>query len=291
MIKTLLILAVVSYGALAAYAWLTADRQIFFPPPPSYTLSSIGAKRIPTGDGGGIAVVHLPNQEADLTILFSHGNAEDLGHALPFMESLRRSGFSVVGYDYRGYGASGGGPPTVGKTYEDIAAAYRYAVESLRIPPSRIIVLGRSVGSGPSTHLAATSAVGGLVVESGFTSAFVVLTRVPLLPFDRYPNLANIRRVECPVLIIHGTHDEIISIAHGRSLYAAAPEPKRYLWVEGAHHNDLALVAGGAYGAALRELGALVLASASDAGPGAGTAGGMSSGRRPRRLAILRRSW
>ncbi|HUP65933.1 MAG TPA: alpha/beta hydrolase [Thermoanaerobaculia bacterium] len=259
MVKSILILAVVSYAVLAAYAWMTADRQIFFPPRPSYTLSSIGGTLVPARDGAEIAMVHLPNPDAELTILFSHGNAEDLGHALPYLEALRETGYSVIGYDYRGYGASrGGGRATAEGTYRDIEAVYRYAIDKLGIPAANIVLFGRSVGSGPATHLAAREKVGGLIVENAFTSAFVVVTRVPLLPFDRFPNLENIRRATCPVLIIHAMNDEIIPLAHGRRLYEAAPGPKRRLWVEGAHHNDVVIAGGETYWRAIREFRSLV---------------------------------
>ena len=255
MIKTVLILGVLFYASLAAFAWLTADRQIFFPPPPSYTLASIGAKLVPTNDGADIATVYLPNPDAELTILFSHGNAEDVGHALTYLEMLRDTGYSVIGYDYRGYGRSTGERATAEGTYRDIEAVFRYATEDLGIPASRIVLFGRSVGAGPSTHLAAREEVGGLILENAFTSAFVVVTRVTLLPFDLFPNLKNIRQVECPVLIIHAVRDQIIPIAHGRRLYEAAPGPKRHLWVEGAGHNDVAIVGGESYWAAIREFG------------------------------------
>jgi abhydrolase domain-containing protein 17 len=252
-IKTVLILGVLFYASLAAFAWLTADRQIFFPPPPSYTLASLGATLVPAEDGAEIATVYLPNPEAELTILFSHGNAEDVGHALTYLEMLRDTGYSVIGYDYRGYGRSTGGRPSAEGTYRDIEAVYRHATEDLGIPPSKIVLFGRSVGAGPATHLATREEVGGLILENAFTSAFVVVTRVTLLPFDLYPNLKNIRRVESPVLIIHAVRDEIIPIAHGRRLYEAAAGPKRHLWVEGARHNDVALVGGEEYWGAIRD--------------------------------------
>jgi fermentation-respiration switch protein FrsA (DUF1100 family) len=107
------------------------------------------------------------------------------------------------------------------------------------------------VGSGPATELAARVPVGGLVLESAFVSTFRVLTKVPLLPFDRFPNLRHLRQVRCPVLVIHGTEDEVIPVSHGRRLYAIAAEPKESLWVEGAHHNDVPLVGGTRYWAAL----------------------------------------
>jgi abhydrolase domain-containing protein 17 len=132
-------------------------------------------------------------------------------------------------------------------------SVYQHAVHTLGVPPSRLVLYGRSLGSGPATDLAARLPSGGLVLESAFTSAFVVMTRVPLLPFDRFPNLRLIRQVRVPVLVMHGTDDTTIPVSHGRRLYEAASEPKQALWVEGADHNDLTVVAGQRYWNALAE--------------------------------------
>ena len=89
-------------------------------------------------------------------------------------------------------------------------------------------------------------------------TAFRVLTRVPLLPFDKFRNADKIARVSCPVLVMHGMQDEVVPFAHGRRLFGAAPEPKRFLWVDGAGHNDFMLVAGDRQAQALREFAALL---------------------------------
>jgi fermentation-respiration switch protein FrsA (DUF1100 family) len=89
-------------------------------------------------------------------------------------------------------------------------------------------------------------------MESAFTSAFRVLTRIEILPFDKFPNIAKIKKVRCPVLLIHGREDDIVNFYHGQVLFAAANEPKRSYWVEQAGHNDLALVAGRRYFEELR---------------------------------------
>jgi abhydrolase domain-containing protein 17 len=250
---SLLLTLLAVYAGVTLLAHLVADRMIFLPPPPSYDAAALGAVHVPTQDGARIAVLHLPNPAARYTVLFSHGNAEDLGHAAATLEELRAAGFAAIGYDYRGYGASTGGRPTAAGAERDHAAVYRWAVDSLGIAPDRLVLHGRSVGSGPATELAAREPVGGLIVESAFTSTYVVMTRVALLPFDRFPNLRRIRRVRAPVLVIHGTRDEVIPFAHGRRLYEAAPGPRQSLWVEGAGHNDLALVAGERYVRALRD--------------------------------------
>lgn len=254
MIKDLLLTAVFLYAFCAAGAWFFSDRMIFLPPAPSYDARSLPVVFVKAEDGAEIAVLHLPNPSARYTLLFSHGNAEDLGHGLPFLEELRDAGFAVLAYDYRGYGASSKDKfPTARGALLDELAVYRYALDELKIPASRLILHGRSVGNGPAIALATREPVAGIIVESGFVSAFRVLTRVQLLPFDKFPNLKMIRELRCPLLLIHGVEDEIIPLWHGEVLFAAAPEPKTAWWVEGAGHNDLALVAGERYLSAIRE--------------------------------------
>lgn len=258
MLKSLVLVAAASWLTLAVFAFLMADRQIFLPPPASYSARDLPVTLVATDDGARVATLHLPAPADGYTILLSHGNAEDLGHLAPFLRRLNAQGFGVLAYDYRGYGASSGEPPTTKGAYEDVEAVYRHATDRLGIAPSRLVVMGRSVGSGPATHLAARRPVAGLVIESGFTSAFRVVTRWPLLPFDRFPNLSEIGDVEAPVLVVHGTDDRVIPFSHGRRLYSGAREPKRFLAVEGAGHNDLVWVAGESYWAALREFESLL---------------------------------
>lgn len=258
MLKTVLIYLLVAYIVLAVYAYLMADRSIFLPPTSSYGEGDLPVRLVETEDGAEVAVLHLPNSEAALTILVSHGNAEDLGHLMPHLERLRSEGFSVLAFDYRGYGMSSNDRPTAEGAYRDAEAVYRHAIDELQIEPTRLVLLGRSVGSGPATDLAARFEVGGLIVESGFMSAFRVITHVPILPFDRFPNLRNISRVDAPVLIVHGDRDEVIHPRHGRRLFAAAHDPKRMLEVAGAGHNNLIAVAGDQYYRELRSFARLV---------------------------------
>src|SRR5262249_24974793 len=99
----------------------------------------------------------------------------------------------------------------------------------------------------PAVHLAARKPAAGLILQSPFLSAFRVLTRVPILPFDKFPNDKQIARVRCPVLIIHGTNDTVIPPWHGQKLWDAANRPKQLVMVPGADHNDLNFVAGASY--------------------------------------------
>jgi abhydrolase domain-containing protein 17 len=259
-VKSALLSIALAYASLAVIAWLFADRMIFLPPKSTYTATDLPVILVPVGKERRIAVLHLPNPAAVHTLIFSHGNGEDLGHNRWFLAALRDAGFAVLAYDYRGYGLSAGGPPGEHATYEDIEAVYDYATRDLAIAPHALIVHGRSVGTGPSVHLAATRPVGGLILESGFTSAFRVLTRIALLPFDRFPNLRRLEAVRAPVLVMHGTRDEVIPYRMGLQLFAAAREPKMSLWIDGAGHNDFAAVAGERYWQTLQNFAAIAAA-------------------------------
>ena len=247
--RALVSVPVCVYLSLWAYGCLLADRAIFQPPPASYS-DGDDILKIPV-DGVRISALFLPQPEADYTVLYSHGNAEDLGDIRPFLEQLRQAGFAVVAYDYRGYGTSDG-RPSERAAYADIEAVYAYLMTALPCP-KRVVCYGRSVGGGPAVHLAAREEVSALILESSFVTAFRVVTRIPLLPIDKFRNIQAIPNVECPILVIHGTRDGVIPVWHGRKLHAAAGEPKFHLWVEGAGHNNLVAAGGERYWQALRE--------------------------------------
>jgi fermentation-respiration switch protein FrsA (DUF1100 family) len=244
------------YLALTIYGAFFADSIIFQPPSPGYR-DDASVLKVTSADGARISAKYFPNPSATFTLLFSHGNAEDIGYDAPLLEAIRDAGFSVFAYDYQGYGTSQG-KPSEEHVYEDVEAAYLYLTNNLHVPPSRIIPWGRSLGAAAAVDLAARHPVAGLIMESAFTSAFRVLTRIAILPFDKFPNLAKIRKVRCPVMVIHGKSDEIISFYHGQMLFAAANEPKLSYCVEHAGHNDLALVAGSRYFEELRTFASLV---------------------------------
>ncbi len=247
----LAIYAGVLYTLFNLYLLLFSNRQIFVPQPPSYTHLPNEVK-IESAAGEKINAVYLEQPQAPFTILFSHGNAEDLGNVVPFMRQFHELGYSVLMYDYRGYGTSEG-RPSEANAKQDIAAAYRWLVEEKGIAPQTIIVQGRSVGGGPSTWLAANREVGGLVLESTFVAAFRVLTHWPLVPWDRFNNLKEIKKTRCPVLVMHGRNDRIIRFWHGQKLYEAAPGKKMHLWIENGRHNDYAYAAGNDYLGAFQE--------------------------------------
>lgn len=244
------------YAFFCLYVFFVADRMIFLPQPTSYQ-DTREILKLTTPDRIQISALYLPNPNSTYTILYSHGNAEDLGHIQPILEQLRDIGFSVFAYDYRGYGTSQG-KPSERNAYRDIDTAYTYLTQQIGVPPSRIIAYGRSVGGGMAVDLAYREAIAGLVMESCFTSAFRVVVPIPILPFDKFRNINKIKKVKCPVLVMHGTADEVIPQRQGLGLFNAAPEPKRYLWVDGAGHNDFMWVAGDRYRTTLQEFAQLI---------------------------------
>lgn len=239
------------YLALLIIAFFFSDGLIFLPHPSSYR-DSPGILKLTTRKGKRISAIYLPNPAAKYTLLVSHGNAEDLGDDRVWLEDLRQAGFSVLAYDYEGYGTSEGAASEQA-TYDDEDAAYEYLTSTLHAAANSVVIFGKSVGSGPAVHLAARKDVAGLILQSPFISAFRVLTRIPLLPFDKFPNYKDIRRVRCPVLIVHGDSDTVIPQWHGRKLFALANGPRKFVDVPGADHNDLEMVAGDNYRIILQE--------------------------------------
>jgi abhydrolase domain-containing protein 17 len=254
--KRLMRSIILIYAFLCFYAFFFSERLIFQPPPSSQSDSKQVIK-VSSANGMKISAVHFPNPQAKYTILYSHGNAEDLGGILWVLREIRDSGFAVFAYDYQGYGTSQGRPSEY-NAYRDIEAAYNYLTQMLGVPAKQIIVYGRSVGGGPTIDLASRQTVGGLVVESSFVSTFRVLTQIPILPFDKFVNIDKIGQVRSPVLVIHGKADQVVRFWHGEQLFAAAKEPKLNFWVDRTGHNDLMDVAGDRYAETLRKFAKLV---------------------------------
>jgi fermentation-respiration switch protein FrsA (DUF1100 family) len=256
-VRSVVLIVVGVYAGLFVYARVFGDSIIFQPPRSTYQDTSEVIKL--TSGGVSISAVHLKNADAAYTILFSHGNAEDLGTLRPTLEELRTLGFSVFAYDYRGYGTSAG-TSSEETAYQDVDAAYDYLTRIEKLPPERIVALGRSLGGAIAIDLASRKPLGGLIVESSFVSAYRVLTRFPIYPFDKFKSLSKIGSVHCPVLVIHGTSDEVISFWHGVKLFETANEPKQSYWVQGAGHNNLFDVAGPAYGETLAKFNEMITA-------------------------------
>lgn len=189
-------------------------------------------------------------EEARFTILFSHGNASDLGQMAPWLIQL--GSFlrcNIFTYDYSGYGESKG-KASEKNVYADADAVYAVMQSRWGVKPDQTIFYGQSVGSAPTVHLAAKHKVAGVVIHSGFMSALRVVcpNRMdgcfkPGAPCDGccdvLVNISHCPKIESPVLIIHGTNDNLIHIKHGKEMLQRCRNIVEPLWVEHADHNDV----------------------------------------------------
>ena len=243
-LKRMLLIIVITIAAFLALAGCFCDKLIF-QPPRSGVEPDKDMTMLQVAPDVKIALIYLPSPAAVYTLLYSHGNGEDLFDLKSFLAGYSRHGYSVLCYDYEGYGASQGIPGEQ-NTYRDIEAVYRYMTGTLKIPPDKIILYGRSVGSGPTCYLAEKHPAAGMILQSPFTSTFKVVCPVPL-PFDRFPNLQRVTNIKMPILIMHGRLDGVIPFQHGRTLFQAAGEPKYFFEIPDAGHNDLEYKAGDRY--------------------------------------------
>lgn len=242
------------YLLLLIVAVFFADRIIFVPPSPSYTKSYPGLRFLETDRGEIIAYVHLPAAAGMPTLLYSHGNAEDLADSEAIYDELHSRGFGVAAYDYPGYGVSTG-KPSEASCQRAAMRVWKHLTDS-GIPPSSIVITGRSVGSGPSVWLASRVEPAGLILISPFKSAFTTAFDLPfpLFPRDLFPNMKRIRSFRPPLLVIHGENDGVIPVSHGKALFAACPcEDKSLKLIPDAGHNDLFEVGGEGIFAAMEE--------------------------------------
>lgn len=122
----------------------------------------------------------------------------------------------------------------------DIEVVYDYLVNNLQIPSKKIILYGRSLGCGPSIHIASKCDVAGLIIQSGFTSTYRVILDLRWdLPGDQFLNLKKIKNVDCLVFIIHGTNDEIVPFEHSIDLWKSSKNKVAPLWLKGIGHNNM----------------------------------------------------
>ncbi|XP_073101054.1 uncharacterized protein [Elaeis guineensis] len=238
-----------------------AAKFAFFPPsPPTYevvtdsetglvTLSrfphreNVEVLRLPTRRGMEIVAVYIRYPMASSTLLYSHGNAADIGQMYElFLELSFHLRINLLGYDYSGYGQSSG-KPSEQNTYADIEAAYKCLEDNYGAKEEDIILYGQSVGSGPTLDLAARLPhLRAVVLHSPILSGLRVLYSIKRTYwFDIYKNIDKIPLVNCPVLVIHGTSDDVVDCSHSKQLWSLCKEKYEPLWLKGGNHCDLEL--------------------------------------------------
>ncbi|XP_020571474.1 protein ABHD17C-like isoform X2 [Phalaenopsis equestris] len=223
-----------------------AAKFAFFPPnPPSYTVvagmggggrlvipeispaarEGVDVLRLRTRRGNEIVAIYVKHPRAGSTLLYSHGNAADLGQMFSlFVELSARLRINLMGYDYSGYGQSSG--------------KEQYCVED-----EDIILYGQSVGSGPTLDLASRLPnLRAVVLHSPILSGLRVLYPVKhTYWFDIYKNIDKINLVKCPALVIHGTSDDVVDCSHGKRLWELSKHKYDPLWLRGGGHCNLEL--------------------------------------------------
>lgn len=224
-------------------------RQFIFPGSPTAfptaeTLSQRypGATLLPirTSDGLALTAARVPSREKKKgarTIVFFHGNGESAAENLDFAAELAARGFDVVLAEYRGYGRQPGAP-----SEEGVYADARGVLDAIAVPKEKLVLVGRSLGTGVAVEMAAAGFGAALVLISPFTSIPEVAARFlgPIAAVaitDRFDSASKIARVKIPIVVLHGTNDEIVPFALGKRLAEMAGAT--FFPIPGRGHNDL----------------------------------------------------
>lgn len=251
----LLLILVALVGLLIVVMWFFQRSLIYLPsrgPVPEAHEVIDGARDVilETSDGLRLHAWFVParTRANAITVLVANGNAGDRSLRAPLASSLAEQGFAVLLFDYRGYGNNPGSPSEEGLA-RDARAAHRFLTE-MGIRDERLLYFGESLGAAVVTELATEHPPAGLVLRSPFTDlAAVGQVHYPFLPVrlllrDRYPVVEQIRRVNRPTTVVYGTRDSIVPPEQSRAVAQAARGETTIVEIEGADHNDLALLNG-----------------------------------------------
>lgn len=255
-VRRLALFAAAALVVAALVPGLFADLQRSFlyfplsqePPPVASALPGAEEIRFRTEDGIDLRGWYRAARDGSPTVLVFNGNAGDRSHRAPLATALAADGLGVLLFDYRGYAGNPGSPTEDGLLADARAAAD--ALWSRGVDAARTVYFGESLGAAVAIKLAAERPPLALVLRSPFTSLREMAElHYPWLPVgavlaERYDSIGLIASVRAPLLVVAGTADQIIPLSHSRRLYEAANGPKRFVEIEGADHNDLALLAG-----------------------------------------------
>jgi fermentation-respiration switch protein FrsA (DUF1100 family) len=255
-VRHVALIVVAASGLILAVLWAFQQRLIYFPSPgPLPRAGDLipGARdvELETDDGLSLGAwfVPAPATRNGFAVLVANGNAGDRSLRSPLARALVDEGFAVLLFDYRGYGGNPGQPSEEGLS-RDARAAYRFLTESVGVAPDRLLYFGESLGAAVVAELARERPPAGLVLRSPFTDlAAVGRVHYPFVPVgvllrDRYPVIEHIRDVSVPTIIVYGTRDSIVPPEQSRAVAKAAGGPTTVIEIDGADHNDMALLSG-----------------------------------------------
>lgn len=189
-------------------------------------------------------------------LLYFHGNASNNGDVTDLAAIFHQIGLSVLLIDYRGYGKSSSTFPNEARVYQDATAAWNYLTKIRQIKPEKIFVYGHSLGGAIAIELAIQHPkMAGLIVEGTFTSIRDIASQIKLLRIfplgwivtQNFNSITKIKSLEVPLLIVHGTDDEVIPVMMADELFATAPEPKQLVIIPQGMHNNVHQVGGRQY--------------------------------------------
>ncbi|MGH2537012.1 MAG: alpha/beta hydrolase [Candidatus Promineifilaceae bacterium] len=227
---------------------LSQNGRIFRPGPLlPYSPADYGMRyeTIPLGPAGAAEGIAwwLPQPAARQAVIFFHGSDGNLSHELPTLRFLHQLPANVLAVEYPGY-AGGRTRPSERGCYQAAEAGWRIVTGAKGIAPEQVILLGHSLGSAVAVYLAARVGLGGLVIQSGFTSvpdmAALAFRYLParLFVWTKMNSQARLAGCRCPVLILHSADDEHIPVAHAQRLFQASPVPKKLLVFRGPHFGS-----------------------------------------------------
>ncbi len=264
-VRQIIIAAIVAIILWSALTLIFENHFIFFPE--KYSSSEYAeSEQVPglidcwpvTDDGVRLHGWYLRADSAIATLVIAHGNAGNISHRLDLLVAIRRAGFNVFMFDYRGYGRSEGSPDEDG-IYRDGLAAFDFVHNLTGIDTQRIIFWGTSLGGAVAVEVATRKRVAGLILESTFTSASDMAgVHYPYLPSRfilraKLNSIDKIAKIHVPLLIIHGGRDRTVPFRLGKQLFDAANEPKEFFEIPSADHNDTYVAGGTAYFHRLRK--------------------------------------
>lgn len=212
---------------------------------------------VSTPDGEALQCYWIARADTNRALVYFHGNAGNISHRIPDLIALADMGLNVLGVGYRGYGKSSGKPSEKG-IYIDGRAALDYVARVYGVPSDRVILLGRSIGSTVAVDIARHEKVAALILVSPMTTGKAMgkyhgLGVLTTFAGDAFGNLDKITNIRSPLLILHGTLDNIVPFPMGEQLFAQAPSPKKFVAIKGAGHNDISIGAGHLYWDAIRQ--------------------------------------
>jgi fermentation-respiration switch protein FrsA (DUF1100 family) len=241
-------------AATVGLLWVFQRRLIYLPsgtvPPAASVLAGAEDVTFETADGLRLGGWFVPGAGGrGPAVLVCNGNGGNRAMRAALAAALARMGLAVLLFDYRGYGGNPGSPTEEGLA-ADARAAAGYLAARPEVDPDRLVYFGESLGAAVALRLATERPPAALVLRSPFASlAEVGRVHYPMLPVswllrDRFDAAALAGRLDAPLLVVAGGRDGIVPVGHSRRLYAAAPQPKRLVVLDGADHNDLELLAG-----------------------------------------------